>query len=105
MRSTLQAKEAELTRTMDQFLQEKVATAKAHGELNSLRGRLNKTQGEIEGLQRQISVLNASQEGAERERLREQELGELRRHCHQLQVDLQVRLKVLYNTTVYHSKA
>ena len=42
LRSSLQARETELTRATDQFLQEKVATARAHGELSALRGRLNR---------------------------------------------------------------
>ena len=54
LRGAVQAKEAELTRTMDQFLQEKVATARAHGELNAMRGRLNRAQTELEALQKQV---------------------------------------------------
>lgn len=56
LRNAVQAKETELTRTMDQFLQEKVATARAHGELNAMRGRLNRAQTELEALQKQVDV-------------------------------------------------
>ena len=56
-----------------------MATAKAHGELTALRGRLNRAQTEVESLQRQLSVLKS-----------EREAEELRRQSRQLQTELQV---------------
>lgn len=67
----LQAKEAELTRTMDQFLQEKVSCARVQGELSAVRGRLERVQSEVEGLRRELSRLR---EGGE---VGEGEVGEL----------------------------
>ena len=54
LRNSLQAKEVELTQTMEQHLQEKVSNAKAQGELNALRSRLSRTQEEVESLHSQL---------------------------------------------------
>lgn len=54
LRSSLQAKERELTETMDKFLQEKVALAKVQGELVALRARCETDQQHISSLQSKV---------------------------------------------------
>ena len=54
LRSSLQAKERELTETMDKFLQEKVALAKVQGELVALRARCETDQHHISSLQSKV---------------------------------------------------
>ena len=39
---------------MDKFLQEKLASAKAHGELSAMGARLERAQQEIQALQRKV---------------------------------------------------
>lgn len=56
LRSSLQAKERELTETMDRFLQEKVGAAKAQGELAATRARLETAQQHIASLQNKVHV-------------------------------------------------
>ena len=56
LRSSLQAKERELTEAMDRFLQEKVGAAKAQGELAATRARLETAQQHIASLQNKVHV-------------------------------------------------
>ena len=55
LRSSLQAKERELTDSMDKFLQEKVEAAKAQGELAAARACLETSQQQINALQDKVS--------------------------------------------------
>ena len=57
LRSSLQAKERELTDTMDRFLQEKVEAAKVQGELAAVRARQETAQQHINSLQKKVSVM------------------------------------------------
>ena len=54
LRSSLQAKERELTGAMDRFLQEKVGGAKAQGELAAIRARLQTAHQNISSLQSKV---------------------------------------------------
>lgn len=56
LRSSLQAKERELTEAMNKFLQEKVEAAKAQGELAALRARLETAQQHITTLQNKVYI-------------------------------------------------
>ena len=55
LRSSLAAKERELTETVDRVLQEKVALAKVQGELAALRARCQTDQQHISSLQSMVS--------------------------------------------------
>ena len=55
LRSSLAAKERELTETVDRVLQEKVALAKIQGELAALRARCQTDQQHISSLQSMVS--------------------------------------------------
>ena len=55
LRSSLAAKERELTETVDRVLQEKVALAKVQGELQALRARCQTDQQHISSLQSKVS--------------------------------------------------
>lgn len=54
LRSSLQAKERELTEAMNKFLQEKVEATKAQGELAALRARLETAQQHITSLRNKV---------------------------------------------------
>lgn len=54
LKASLHAKEKELTQAMDKFLQEKLASAKAHGELSAMGARLERAQQDIQALQRKV---------------------------------------------------
>lgn len=56
LRSSLQAKERELTEAMNKFLQEKVEATKAQGELAARRARLETAQQHITSLQNKVHV-------------------------------------------------
>lgn len=56
LRSSLQAKERELTEAMNKFLQEKVEATKAQGELAALRARLETAQQHITSLQNKVHI-------------------------------------------------
>ena len=47
---------------MDKFLQEKLASAKAHGELSAMGARLERAQQEIQALQRKVELQYARTE-------------------------------------------
>ena len=55
LRSSLAAKERELTEMVDRVLQEKVALAKVQGELAALRARCHTDQQHISSLQSKVS--------------------------------------------------
>ena len=57
LRSSLTAKERELTETVDKFLQEKVTLAKAQGELTALRARCETDRQHISSLQSKVTSL------------------------------------------------
>jgi predicted nuclease with TOPRIM domain len=86
LRSSLAAKERELTETVDRVLQEKVALAKVQGELAALRARCHTDQQHITSLQSKLSSLRAEGESrAGEETVRQLEVDQLRRQLHQLQ--------------------
>lgn len=58
LRSSLQAKEHELTETMDKLLQEKVESAKIQGELTAVRAKLNTANQNITSLQSKVHFLH-----------------------------------------------
>ena len=60
LRSSLQAKERELTEAMNKFLQEKVEATKAQGELAALRARLETAQQHITSLQNKVHTIHGS---------------------------------------------
>ena len=58
LRSSLQAKERELTDVMDRYLQEKVGAAKTQGELAAVSARLDTAQQHINSLQTKASIMH-----------------------------------------------
>ena len=58
LRSSLQAKERELTEAMDKFLQEKVGAAKTQGELAAVSARLETAQHHISSLNNKVSTFS-----------------------------------------------
>ena len=87
LNTTLQAKEAELCRTTEQLLREKVASAKSSGELKAVKDRLEQAREQAEFLQRQLSSERRQGHRANRE-----EEARLHSKCQHLEAELQVCL-------------
>ena len=75
----------ELRQSKEQFLKEKVACAKASGELKALRSRLAEATDQAEALQSQLSS-----ERRQSLRTKREEEARLQRKCQHLEVELQV---------------